>query len=130
MPDNAATLPVTVAIPVKNEEANLARCLEALGRFAEIVLIDSGSTDRTVEIARDFGIRIVNFEWDGKYPKKRNWFLLNEPPEQSWVLFLDADEVVNDAFCALLYKLLSRQAATPRSDTTKTGSFPRWQSTL
>ena len=106
MPDNAATLPVTVAIPVKNEEANLARCLEALGRFAEIVLIDSGSTDRTVEIARDFGIRIVNFEWDGKYPKKRNWFLLNEPPEQSWVLFLDADEVVNDAFCDAVAKAL------------------------
>jgi len=99
MPDNELSLPVTVAIPAKNEEANLARCLERLGRFPEVVLIDSGSTDRTVEIARGFGARIVNFEWDGKYPKKRNWFLMSEPPTQPWVLFLDADEFVDDTFC-------------------------------
>jgi len=92
-------IPVTVAVPVKNEEANLARCLERLGRFAEIVVIDSGSTDRTCEIARDYGARVVEFRWDGKYPKKRNWFLINDPPAQKWVLFLDADEFVDDAFC-------------------------------
>ncbi len=92
-------LPVTVAVPVKNEEANLARCLECLGRFAEIVVIDSESQDRTGEIAREFGARVVNFRWDGRYPKKRNWFLMNEPPTQDWVLFLDADEFLNDAFC-------------------------------
>src|SRR6056297_2617274 len=95
-------LPVTVAVPVKNEAANLARCLERLGRFAEIVVIDSGSTDRTVEIAESFGARVVQFRWDGKYPKKRNWFLLNAPPAQPWVLFLDADEFVDDTFCDAL----------------------------
>jgi hypothetical protein len=58
MPDNGASLilPVTVAVPVRNEEANLARCLERLGRFAEIVVIDSGSTDRTRQF-RGMGIR-------------------------------------------------------------------------
>jgi glycosyltransferase involved in cell wall biosynthesis len=99
---NLKTLPATVAIPVKNEEANLAGCLERLGRFAEIVVIDSGSTDRTRKIAQGFGARVVQFHWDGKYPKKRNWFMLNEPPEQPWVLFLDADEFVDDAFCDAL----------------------------
>ena len=100
MPDNSkATLPVTVAVPVKNEEANLANCLERLNRFAEIVVIDSGSTDRTCEIAKEFGARVVEFHWDGKFPKKRNWFLMNDPPQQEWVLFLDADEFVDDAFC-------------------------------
>jgi len=94
-----APLPVTVAVPVKNEEANLALCLERLGRFAEIVVIDSGSTDRTVEIAKSFGARVVQFRWDGKYPKKRNWFLLNDPPAQPWVLFLDADEFLDEDFC-------------------------------
>lgn len=97
-------LPITVAIPVKNEEANLARCLERLNRFAEVAVIDSGSTDRTQEIAQSFGARIVDFRWDGKYPKKRNWFLLNAPPTQPWVLFLDADEFVNDAFCDAVAK--------------------------
>ncbi len=102
MPDKAVFLPVTVAVPVKNEEANLCACLERLGRFAEIVVIDSGSTDRTREIAESFGARIVDFHWDGKYPKKRNWFLLNAPPTQPWVLFLDADELVDEAFCDAL----------------------------
>ena len=95
-------LPVTAAVPVKNEESNLTKCLERLGRFAEIVVIDSGSTDRTREIAESFGARVVGFSWDGKYPKKRNWFLLNAPPQQPWVLFLDADEFVDDAFCNAL----------------------------
>ena len=98
----SSALPVTVAIPVKNEEANLARCLKRLGRFAEIVVIDSGSTDRTAEIAKEFGARVVDFRWNGRYPKKRNWFLLNAPPTQPWVLFLDADEFVDEAFCEAL----------------------------
>lgn len=92
-------LPVTVIVPVKNEEANLARCLEQLGRFAECVVIDSGSTDRTQEIAREHGARVVDFQWNGRFPKKRNWFLMNEPIHTPWVFFLDADEYVDDAFC-------------------------------
>jgi glycosyltransferase involved in cell wall biosynthesis len=101
-------LPVTVAVPVKNEEANLARCLERLGRFAEIVVIDSGSTDRTAEIARTFGARVVDFEWNGQFPKKRNWFLMNQPPTQPWVLFLDADEYVDETFCDELAEAVTR----------------------
>jgi hypothetical protein len=55
-----------VAVPVRNEQANLARCLERLKRFAEIVVIDSGSTDKTCAIAESFGARVVDFKWDGK----------------------------------------------------------------
>ena len=104
MPDNAAPrrLPVTVAIPVRNEEMNLPRCLARLERFTEVVVIDSRSTDRTREIAEAAGARVVDFAWDGRYPKKRNWFLLNDPPRQPWVLFLDADEFVDEAFCDAL----------------------------
>ena len=101
MSDNIVshTIRVTVAVPVKNEKANLAACLERLGRFAEIVVIDSASTDRTRKIAERFGARVVDFQWNGKYPKKRNWFLLNDPPSLPWVLFLDADEFIDEAFC-------------------------------
>lgn len=98
----STALPVTAAISVRREEANLAACLARLARFAEVVVIDSGSTDRTREIAQGFGARIVDFTWDGRYPKKRNWFLLNAPPTQPWVLFLDADELVDEAFCEAL----------------------------
>ena len=93
---------MTVAIPVKNEEASLAACLERLGRFAEVVVIDSGSSDGTRAIAEGFGARVIEFAWNGTYPKKRNWFLLNAPPGQPWVLFLDADEFVDEPFCDAL----------------------------
>lgn len=95
-------LPVTVAIPVKNEAENLPRCLERLYQFAEVVVIDSNSTDETADIAREFGAKVLNFRWNGRYPKKRNWMLLNNPPSQDWVLFLDADEFIDSEFCEYL----------------------------
>ncbi len=99
-------LPVTVAIPVRNEERGLAACLERLARFERVVVIDSGSTDRTCEIARAHGAEVVQFAWDGKFPKKRNWLLRNHAPSTPWVLFLDADELLDDAFCDALARTL------------------------
>jgi len=98
VPMNSAKLPVTVVIPVKNEERNLPRCLQQLARFAKIVIIDSGSTDQTQTIATKFGCEFVSFKWNGHYPKKRNWYLLNHQAETPWVFFLDADEYVTEAF--------------------------------
>ena len=93
-------LPVTVIVPVRNEEANLPQCLAALGtRFARVVVVDSASTDRTGEIAAQYGAELVQFAWNGQFPKKRNWALRNVPIATDWILFLDADEVVSDAFC-------------------------------
>lgn len=99
-------LPVTVVIPARNEERNLPECLRRLGRFARVVLVDSGSTDRTCEIARAAGAQVVHFEWNGRFPKKRNWFLRNQRIETPWVFFLDADEFVDDAFCDELARTL------------------------
>lgn len=92
-------IPVTVVIPVRNEEMNLARCLPQLGCFDEVVVVDSGSSDATCQIVADHGAEIVQFEWDGRYPKKRNWVLLNHVLRNEWVLFLDADELVTREFC-------------------------------
>jgi glycosyltransferase involved in cell wall biosynthesis len=94
------TLDLTIAIPVKNEEKNLSGCLEAIGKdlAAKIVIIDSGSTDNTREIASQYGAEVVDFNWDGKFPKKRNWFLRKYPIETQWVFFLDADEYLTEAF--------------------------------
>lgn len=102
-------LPVTVVIPVKNEEHNLPRCLEKLERFAQILVVDSGSTDRTREIAAAFNAIILEFKWDGHFPKKRNWVLLNYRFETPWVLFLDADEYINNQFCDALVKAINDQ---------------------
>jgi glycosyltransferase involved in cell wall biosynthesis len=84
---------------VRNEQANLPQCLARLGRFAEVVVVDSASQDRTCEIARAHGAEVIQFRWNGAYPKKRNWLLLNHRLRCDWVLFLDADEIVSDAFC-------------------------------
>lgn len=85
-------IPVTIVIPVKNEAKNLPTCLKLLQDFSEIIVVDSNSTDATIETAKKWGAKTLNFDWDGKFPKKRNWVLYNHKLENNWVLFLDADE--------------------------------------
>lgn len=92
-------IPATVVVPVRNEERNLPLCLERLSRFQSVVVVDSNSSDATPEIARRFGASLIQFEWNGRFPKKRNWVLLNHAFETDWVLFLDADEVLDDRCC-------------------------------
>lgn len=91
-------IPITVIVSVKNEALNLPSCLEKLERFAQIIVVDSGSTDDTMEIATAMGAEVVQFQWNGKFPKKRNWALQNANLLHEWILFLDADEFVTDEF--------------------------------
>lgn len=91
-------IPITVILSVKNEELNLPSCLEKLKRFSQIIVVDSGSTDKTKEIAIEKGAEVLQFQWNGKFPKKRNWALQNANLENEWILFLDADEFVTDEF--------------------------------
>jgi glycosyltransferase involved in cell wall biosynthesis len=105
---NRHQLDLTIAIPVRNEEHNLPGCLAALGKelARKVVIIDSGSTDRTREIAQEFGAEVIDFAWNGKFPKKRNWFLSTYPPDTKWVFFLDADEYLTENFKNELRKAL------------------------
>jgi len=91
-------LPITVIVSVKNEALNLPSCLEKLERFDQIIVVDSGSTDDTIAIATALGAEVLQFNWNGKFPKKRNWALQNANINHEWVLFLDADELVTEAF--------------------------------
>jgi len=88
------SLPISVIVPVRNEARNLPRCLESLRGVAEVYVIDSQSTDRTAEIARSFGAKVVQFYYHGGWPKKRQWALNAMPFVSDWVLLLDADEIV------------------------------------
>lgn len=91
-------IPITVIVSVKNEALNLPYCLQNLKRFAQIIVVDSGSTDDTKSIAIAMGAEVLQFNWNGKFPKKRNWALQNAKLDHDWILFLDADEFVSDAF--------------------------------
>jgi glycosyltransferase involved in cell wall biosynthesis len=85
---------VSVIVPVKNEAGNLHRCLSALTWADEVFVVDSQSQDETVEIAGRLGATVVQFHFNGSYPKKKNWSLANLPFRNDWVLIVDADEVV------------------------------------
>ena len=97
-PTETDIIPVTVVIPVKNEAVGLLQCLESVSSMADVVVADSSSHDGTAEVARQWGATVVNFMWNGGFPKKRNWVLQNYPFRTEWVLFLDADEVLTDDF--------------------------------
>ena len=90
----ANQLPVSVIIAVRNEAGNLPRCLDALREMGEVYVVDSQSTDSTVEIARTHGAQVVQFHYQGGWPKKRQWAMDNLPLAHQWILLLDADEVV------------------------------------
>jgi glycosyltransferase involved in cell wall biosynthesis len=87
-------IPVTVIIPTRNEARHISRCLEGARLCAEIYVVDSQSTDETVEIARTFGAKVVQFHYGGGWPKKRQWALDSLSFENKWVLLLDADEIL------------------------------------
>jgi glycosyltransferase involved in cell wall biosynthesis len=91
---SAGKLPVSVIIAVRNEAKNLPRCLQALTDVGEVYVIDSQSTDETVEIARSNGAQVVQFHYQGGWPKKRQWAMNTLPITYGWILLLDADEVL------------------------------------
>lgn len=92
-----ARLPITVLIAVRNEELNIARCLRAARRAERIIVVDSGSTDRTAAIAEQLGAEVVQFRHVRGYPKKRQWALDTLDIRTPWIFLLDADEVVPES---------------------------------
>jgi glycosyltransferase involved in cell wall biosynthesis len=94
MNPSLSLVPLSVVIPVKNEAANLPRCLTAVAWAAEIIVVDSQSTDATVSVARQHGATVVQFHYEGGWPKKKEWALHHLPFRHEWVLLLDADEVM------------------------------------
>jgi glycosyltransferase involved in cell wall biosynthesis len=108
VPRPAAALPISVIVPVRNEGRNLRRCLESLRGVGEIYVVDSQSTDSTVEIARSFGAQVVQFHYHGGWPKKRQWALDTLPLAYDWVLLLDADECLTPALSAEIQHVLQK----------------------
>jgi glycosyltransferase involved in cell wall biosynthesis len=97
-------LPVSVFVIALNEEARLARTLAAVAWAEQIVLVDSGSTDRTVEIARAAGAEVHGRPWEGYGPQKAHGESLCR---HNWLLNVDADEVVTPALGEEIAALLA-----------------------
>lgn len=88
----SSKVPVSVLIPAKNEEKNLSACLDSVARADEIFVVDSQSSDRSGEIVESYGANLVQFHFNGQWPKKKNWSLENLPFRNEWVLIVDCDE--------------------------------------
>ena len=72
-------VPVSVLIPIRNEAANLPRCLASVAWADEIIVVDSQSTDGSIALATAAGATVVQFHFNGSWPKKKNWALTTLP---------------------------------------------------
>ena len=89
----ASGLTLSLCMIVRDEEQMLGRCLAAAAPAVdEIVIIDTGSTDRTIEIARSYGARVIQQDWTGDFSEARNASLAAATGD--WLIYLDADEVL------------------------------------
>lgn len=98
-----------IIILTKNEENDIEAAVQNARQCTdEIVVVDSGSTDRTVELAEKNGARVVFREWDNDFAAQRNFALTQT--EADWVLYLDADERMNDQLLASVKKIVASSA--------------------
>jgi glycosyltransferase involved in cell wall biosynthesis len=90
---------IAVVVLTLNEGSNIERCLQSVGWADEVVVVDSGSTDRTVELACAQGARVVGHRQKGNFlfAEQRNWALEHGDLTCDWILFVDADEVIPTA---------------------------------
>lgn len=113
---NGAAVSLSVFVLAGNEELNIARCLESVACWSDdIFVVDSNSTDRTVEIAKRYTEKVVNHTYVD-HANQLTWAFENLPFKHTWVLFLDADNQVSSKLKALIEQALS-------SDDSKTNGY-------
>jgi glycosyltransferase involved in cell wall biosynthesis len=93
---------ITATIITLNEERNIARAIESLRCVDEILIVDSSSVDRTVELAQNLGARVIEGGWRG-YAAQKNWAA--EQASHDWILSIDADEALSEALEAEIWAL-------------------------
>lgn len=116
-PEAAAGVPwagraprISLCMIARDEEKMLGECLKlAKGSFDEFVLVDTGSKDRTVEIAESFGANVVHQPWDDDFSRPRNAAL--RAATGDWILVLDADEFLHEGGCERIRELVEEPRA-------------------
>jgi glycosyltransferase involved in cell wall biosynthesis len=98
---------ISACMIVKNEENNIERCLESIvDKVDEIVLIDTGSTDRTVQLAKKYTDKIYYFEWNDNFSEARNYSISKATGD--WILIIDADEELVEERDGQIKKILEK----------------------
>lgn len=95
---------VTVLILTKNEGSNIEECIKSCSFANEVIIIDSGSTDRTVELAKGLGAKVTFREWDNDFAAQRNYALCCAT--EGWVFYLDADERVTPKLAECICRIV------------------------
>jgi len=96
---------LSVVILTKNEETRITRCLDSVTWADEVIVVDGQSTDRTVDICRQYGARVISHAFEGSFATERNLGL--EHARGDWVLQIDADDVVTPQFREAVERLLA-----------------------
>jgi glycosyltransferase involved in cell wall biosynthesis len=110
-------IPVAIAIITKNEEENIRPCLQSVAFAGQIVIVDSGSRDETLKIAREFGCEVYSEAWLGFGPQKQSAI---DKCRMPWILVLDADERIPQATADVIRKIVKDSAVEENGF-----SFPR-----
>jgi glycosyltransferase involved in cell wall biosynthesis len=98
---------LSACLIVKNEEQRLPQCLESLRSLTdEIIVVDTGSSDRTVAIAKKYQARVFHFEWCDDFSQARNYAIAQA--KGKWILVIDADEVLEQSTIATLQEVIQR----------------------
>jgi glycosyltransferase involved in cell wall biosynthesis len=112
--DNKQRSTISVCIIVKNEEKNIAGCLHSLKPLVdEMIVVETGSTDRTKEIAIAFGAKVFDFTWTGDFSEARNFSLSKASGD--WILVMDADEIIAPFDQDVLREMLNKPALKAHS---------------
>jgi glycosyltransferase involved in cell wall biosynthesis len=101
-------LPVSVFIITKNEEEHIEKTLKSVSLFDEVILVDSGSTDSTLDIAKRYGTKIYTHSWQG-YAKQKQYAM--SLCSNEWVLNLDGDEQVNPSLINAFKEIIEQDKA-------------------
>lgn len=123
------TASLALCMVVKNEQSFLAPCLNAVKSIAdEIILIDTGSVDRTADLARIFGAQVYDYKWDNDFSAARNFGL--EKASAQWILILDADETIASEDRLRLQNLVVEHQDRPVAFSIETRNYTRVANTV
>lgn len=112
------SVPLSVLIPARNEQRNIAECIRRLRWAGHVAVVDSQSTDETIPLAQAMGAEVYQFHYSRQgWPKKKNWALESVPWPHEWILIMDADEHMTPELAEEIRQVVTGEAAAmPRRD--------------